>query len=350
MYTDIPFWLSLVFMLGGLAALAWSSDFFVDGASVLAKALGISPFIIGMVIIGFGTSAPELCVSAMSGAGGHPELSLGNAYGSCSFNIAVILGVAAMIFPLVVKPGVVFVAGPALALISFFSMYVLRDGACTRGEALVLLAAFVVLLPAYCWFDQKTKDGETTETKSVGRANEKWTQDPRYKAIVRGRIFTGAWKTLVGLAVLVGSSHLLVWGAVDFAQMVGVSDLVIGLTIVAVGTSLPELASAVASARRGEHEFVLGNIIGSNFFNTLAVVGLATVITPIVPPEHRFSSYVLSRDLPVMAALSVSITLFGANWRHVKWPGVINRKKAIVWIAVFVAYTVLMFLQETGKL
>ena len=350
MYPDIPLLVSLVFVIGGLAALAWSSDFFVDGASVLAKALGISPFIIGMVIIGFGTSAPELCVSAMSGAGGHPELSLGNAYGSCSFNIAVILGVAAMIFPLVVKPGVVFVAGPALALISFFSMYVLRDGACTRGEALVLLVAFAVLLPAYCWFDQKTKDGETTETKSVKRANEKWTQDPRYKAIVRGRIFTGAWKTIVGLSVLVGSSHLLVWGAVDFAQMVGVSDLVIGLTIVAVGTSLPELASAIASARRGEHEFVLGNIIGSNFFNTLAVVGLATAITPILPPEHRFSSYVLSRDLPVMAALSVSITLFGANWRHVKWPGVINRKKAIVWIAVFVAYTVLMFLQETGKL
>lgn len=273
MYPDIPFWLSLVLMLGGLAALAWSSDFFVDGASVLAKALGISPFIIGMVIIGFGTSAPELCVSTMSGAGGHPELSLGNAYGSCSFNIAAILGVAAIIFPLVVKPGVVFVAGPALAIIAFFSMYILRDGACSRAEAIALLSAFAVLLPAYCWFDQKTKDGETVETKGVKRANDKWSQDPRYRSIVRGRIFAGAWKTLVGLSVLVVSSHFLVWGAVDFAQMVGVSDLVIGLTIVAIGTSLPELASAIASARRGEHEFVLGNIIGSNFFNTLAVVG-----------------------------------------------------------------------------
>jgi len=347
MYPDIPLFLAIVFVLGGLAALAWSSDFFVDGASMLAKALGISPFIIGMVIIGFGTSAPELCVSAMSGAGGHPELSLGNAYGSCSFNIAVILGIAAIIFPLVVKPGVVFVAGPALALIALFSMYVLKDGICSRAEAFALLTAFVVLLPAYCWFDQKTKDGETAETASVKRANAKWVQDPRYKAIVRGRIFTGLWKTVVGLGILVGSSHLLVWGAVDIAHQLHVSELVIGLTIVAVGTSLPELASAIASARRGEHEFVLGNIIGSNFFNTLAVVGIATAITPIVPPEHRFSSYVLTRDLPLMTFLSLSITLFGANFRHFKWPGVITRKKAVVWILIFVAYTVLMFFQET---
>ena len=348
MYPDIPLFVSIVLVIGGLAALAWSSDFFVGGASMLAKALGISPFIIGMVIIGFGTSAPELCVSVMSGVGGHPELSLGNAYGSCSLNIAVLLGISAMIFPLVVKPGVVFVAGPALALISLLSYFVLRDGACSRCEAFVLLAAFVVLLPAYCWFDQKTKDGETKGKGSVEQANDKWRLDPRYKAIVRGRVLTGAWRTVVGLAVLVISSHLLVWGGVDIAHHAQVSELIIGLTIVAFGTSLPELASAVASARRGEHEFVLGNIIGSNFFNTLAVVGLATAITPILPPERCFSPYVLTRDLPLMTALSLSITIFGANWRHPKWPGVINRKKAVVWLVVYTAYAVLMFLQETG--
>jgi len=346
MYADIPLWLSLVFMLGGLAALAWSSDFFVDGASVLAKALGISPFIIGMVIIGFGTSAPELCVSAMSGIGAHPELSLGNAYGSCSFNIAVILGIAVLIFPLVVKPSVVFVAGPALSAISLLSIFLLHDGVCTRGEALLLLGLFFVLLPAYCWFDQHTKDGDAAESGSVReKANAKWRQDPRYKKILMRRIGVGLFKTVVGLGVLVGSSHVLVWGAVDFAQMMGVSDLVIGLTIVAAGTSLPELASAVASARRGEHEFVLGNIVGSNFFNTLAVVGIATAISPIVPP-NKFSPYILTRDLPLVTALSLSITLFGMNFRHPKWPGVIKRSEAIVWLAVFVGYSVLMFLQE----
>ena len=157
-------------------------------------------------------------------------------------------------------------------------------------------------------------------------------------------------KLVVGLGVLIGSSHFLVWGAVDFAKFCGVSDLVIGLTIVAAGTSLPELASAVASARRGEHEFVLGNIVGSNLFNTLAVVGLATCISPLVPGpngEPAFSHYVLTRDLPLMMALSLSIMFFGINWKHPKWPGAIQRKEATVWLLVFVAYTLLMFYQET---
>ena len=324
-------------MAGGLAALAWSSDLFVDGAAAVAKALGISPFIIGMVIIGFGTSAPELCVSTMSGISGHANLSLGNAYGSCIFNIAVILGVATLIFPLVVKPSVTFIAGPGLALISLFSLIMLKDGSCSRVEAIILLAAFLVILPLYCWYDQKTKDQPETEAKSEGEVEQR-------------KILVPIVKLVVGLGVLIGSSHFLVWGAVDFAKFCGVSDLVIGLTIVAAGTSLPELASAVASARRGEHEFVLGNIVGSNLFNTLAVVGLATVISPLVPGasgEPAFSHYVLTRDLPLMTALSLSIMFFGMNWKHPKWPGAIQRKEATAWILIFVAYTLLMFYQET---
>ena len=337
-YSDIPFWLSLVFMLGGLGLLAWSSDVFVDGAAAVAKALGISPFIIGMVIIGFGTSAPELCVSTMSGLSGHANLSLGNAYGSCVFNIAVILGVATLIFPLVVRPSVSFVAGPGLAVVSLASMWILRDGICSRTEAIALLTAFFIVLPLYCWYDQKTK--------SAGDLVSAEKDAPEEKA----SLLMSIGKVLVGLGLLIGSSHVLVWGAVDFAKFVGVSDLVIGLTIVAAGTSLPELASAVASARRGEHEFVLGNIIGSNLFNTLAVVGLATVISPLVPVEPgkpAFSPYILTRDLPLMTALSLSIMFFGINWKHLKWPGAIQRKEAWAWILVFVAYTLLMFYQET---
>jgi len=338
-------------MLGGLVALAWSSDVFVDGSAALAKALGISPFIIGMVIIGFGTSAPELCVSAMSGMSGHSNLSLGNAYGSCIFNIAVILGVAVMIFPLVVKPSVTFIAGPGLALISLFSLWILKDGVCSRTEAFILLGAFLVLLPLYCWYDQKTKDGADAEgvKESQDPINAKWRQDPRYKRIVRNRMLVALVKVLVGLGVLIGSSHFLVWGSVDFAKFVGVSDLVIGLTIVAAGTSLPELASAIASARRGEHEFVLGNIVGSNLFNTLAVVGLATSISPLQPGADgapAFSHYILTRDLPLMTALSLSIMFFGMNWKHPKWPGAVQRKEALVWLLTFAAYTVLMFWQE----
>ena len=322
-------------MVGGLAALAWSSDLFVVGSAALARALGLSPFIVGMVVIGFGTSAPELCVSALSGIAGHANLSLGNAYGSCVFNTAVILGLAALIAPLPVKPSVSFVAGPCLAAVSLFSLWILRDGSCGRAEALTLLATFVLMMPLYCWYDQWTKKGSATSASEPEPA-----QAQGYglaKSVVQ---------VVVGLSVLVGSAHFLVWGAVDFAKFLHVSDLVIGLTVVAAGTSLPELASAVASARRGEHEFVLGNIIGSNLFNMLAVVGVATAISPVTPENGGFSRYVLTRDLPLLAVLSVTITLFGVNWRSPRQPGVVTRTKAVVWLLSFVAYMALMLLQE----
>ena len=337
-YSEIPFWLSIVFMVAGLAAIAWSSDAFVDGSAALARALGVSPFVIGMVVIGFGTSAPELCVSVMSGLSGHANLSLGNAYGSCVFNIAVILGFAALILPLAVRPTVALVAGPGLVALSVLSFLMLRDGSCTRFEASVLIVAFLVLLPLYCWFDQKTKPDAPAHSDDV-------------PAKTKGL----AWpvvKVVVGLAGLVASSHILVWGAVDFARSLGVSDLVIGLTIVAAGTSLPELASAVASARRGENEFVLGNIIGSNLFNMLAVVGLATVIQPLVPGADgaaAFSPYVVGRDLPFVGVLSLTILVFGLNWKAWRAPGVVTRWKASLWIASFAGYTALALWQEIGR-
>ena len=346
MYVDIPLWASILFMAAGLVALAWSSDTFVDGASSVAKALGISPFVIGMVIIGFGTSAPELCVSVMSGLSKHSNLSLGNAYGSCVFNIAAILGIAAIIRPLAVKPATAFVAGPALAAISAGALFVLRDGVCSRGDAFIMLAAFALLLPLYCWFDQKTS-GETSAeaVPAKGRApTARMLADPRYKRIGRLRLVVAWVKLVVGLVVLIGSSHLLVWGAVDFARTVGVSDLMIGLTVIAMGTSLPELASAVASARRGEHEFVLGNIVGSNFFNMLAVVGIATCIAP----AEDFSRYIILRDLPVTIGLSLLITVFGVNWRRPREPDRISRFEGTLWTLVFLAYTALVIYQETN--
>ncbi len=330
MYPDLPLWLSILFVVGGLVALAWSSDTFVDGAASLARFLGISPFVIGMVIIGFGTSAPELCVSALSSFSGHSNLSLGNAYGSCIFNIIVILGIAAMIKPLSVKPGIVYLAAPVLTLITVLSYFLLRNGVCARFESAILLGLFAVLLPGYCWFDQKTSGG-AKEEESSGQGD------------VKGGVGIASVKTLVGLVVLVGSSHVLVWGSVDLAKTLGVSDLLIGLTIIAVGTSLPELASAVASARRGETDLVLGNIIGSNFFNTLAVVGLAGSIYPI----KDFSPWILSRDLPLMAMASISIVVFGLNYRKPREHGSIGRVAGAIWVLSFIAYSALMLYQET---
>lgn len=332
MYSDIPLWLSILFVVGGFVALAWSSDAFVDGASIVARVLGISPFIIGMVIIGFGTSAPELCVSLMSGLSDHANLSLGNAYGSCVFNIAAILGVASLIRPLRVKPETARYAAPVLALLALLSLALLADRVCSRVDALALLGLFAVLMPLYCWFDQRN-----SEKGGKGGASAEPTRYSRRELVV------ASLKLLIGLAVLIGSSHVLVWGAVDLARVMGVSELMIGLTIIAAGTSLPELASAVASARRGQHEFVLGNIIGSNFFNTLAVVGLSSLISP----ARDFSKYILTRDLPLMAILSLLILVFGINWRHPRRSGVFNRFEGLAWLVVFAVYTVFVIYSET---
>ena len=348
-YADIPLWLSVGFMAGGLFALAKSSDAFVDGAAALARRLGISPFVVGMVVIGFGTSAPELCVSAMSGASGHANLSLGNAYGSCVFNVFVILGVAALIRPLVCRPAAAFVAGPVLAALAGLSAWLLRDGACTRGEAVVLLAVFAAVMPLYCWLDRGAKASAVEDKADDAPVRPAAPALAEPSAEETFGVWAPVAKVVVSLGVLVGSSHFLVWGAVDFAKAMGVDDLVIGLTIVAAGTSLPELASAVASARRGEHEFVLGNIVGSNLFNTLAVVGIAVFLSPLAPGADgspAFSPCILTRDLPAMALASLSITALGANWRRPRENGVVGRLAAVAWLLAFAAYATMMLFQE----
>ena len=334
MYTDLPLWLAIVFLVGGLYLVAKSANVFIDSAGTVATALGVNPFIIGMVVIGFGTSAPELCVSALSGLAGHSDVSLGNAYGSCSFNIALILGVSAMIRPITVKkPSMMIVASAILVLISLFSCLLVGCGnGFSRTDGLLELGVFAVLMPLYCWFDQKVK-GEEGKVKS---------EESRVKREEGTGLGKSSLMLLVGLVGLVGSSHILVWGAVDVARAMGVSELLIGLTIIAAGTSLPELASAVVSARKGEHEFVLGNILGSTIFNTLGVVGLAGTISPF----KGTSPYILTRDLPALVLLSLSIAVFGVNFRSLSQPGRIGRAKGLVWIGAFAVYLGVMLWQE----
>ena len=330
MYVDIPFWLAIEFMLAGLWLLAWSANLFVDAAETVARALGVSSFVIGMVVIGFGTSAPELAVSAISGGMGHSNLSLGNAYGSNIFNIAAILGTAAMIHPLSVKPLAAFVASPLLAGIALLScLLVCAGGGFSRSDGIIQLAAFALLLPLYCWLDKKSKSATApANCASLATRHHYWLA------------------LFGGLALLVASSHLLVWGAVSAARSLGVSELLIGLTIVAAGTSLPELASAIASALKGQNDFVLGNIIGSNFFNTLAVVGLSGTICPF----KDVSPHVLSRDLSIMVLLSLSIGVFGINYKNPHGNGRISRIGGAFWLLAFLAYVFLLIVQEAGCL
>ncbi len=326
MYPNIPLWMAIGIVAVGIYLLSWSANRFVDGASVVAKKLGVSPFVIGMVIIGFGTSAPEMAVSALSGAAGHSNLSLGNAYGSNIFNIMVILGVTAFVSPIIVKSSAVYAGVPLLIATTFLPGALLKWGnGFIREDGVILLLAFALLLPLYCWLDSKSGNTTAAEPQVPTHLKYPWL-----------------W-IVVGLALLVGSSHLLVWGAVDIARALGVSELLIGLTVVAAGTSLPELASSIASARKGQNDFVIGNIVGSNFFNAMAVVGLAGTISPFTD----VSPLVLSRDLTVTAVASLMLAFFGFNFRKPSADGRITRTEGVIWLLLYGAYLALLIAQET---
>ena len=311
-------WASLA-VLVGLVLLVWSADRFIEGAVGTARHFGMSPILIGMVIIGFGTSAPEMVVSGLAAWQGNPGIALGNAYGSNIANIALILGVAALISPITVHSQILRRELPILTAVTAFAAWQLWDGEVSRGDAIGLLALFAVVMG---WtIHQGTRNRIDT---LGGRIDHELAT----KSMPVGRAV--AWM-LVGLLFLVASSRLLVWGAVQIATAFGVSDLVIGLTVVAIGTSLPELASSVMAAWKGEHDLAVGNVVGSNLFNTLAVVGIGGVIHPIeVGPE------VLSRDVLVMSVLTLSLFVIAYGFRG---PGRINRVEGGLLLASYIGYT-----------
>jgi cation:H+ antiporter len=311
--------LEFLAILAGFALLVWSADRFVEGAAATAGHAGMPPLVIGMVIVGFGTSAPEMVVSAMAALDGNPDLALGNAVGSNIVNIGLVLGVTALIAPIAVHSKIVRRELPLLIGIGLVSGLLFWGGALSRFEALLLLAGFFGLI------------GWTIVAALRGRGDAleaEAEQELEAHAMRPGPAV--AW-LVVGLLLLVVSSRVLVWGAVGTAQALGVSDLVIGLTIVALGTSLPELAASVMAARKGEHDIAVGNIVGSNMFNLLAVVGIAGVIAPLpaLPPE------LLARDWPVMMAMTAALFITAYGFRG---EGRINRIEGALLLIAFAAY------------
>lgn len=311
--------LALFAIVVGLAVLVWSADRFVDGSAAVARHFGMPPLLIGMIIVGFGTSAPEMVVSALAASQGNPGIALGNAYGSNITNIALILGLTALVSPIAVHSQVLRKELPLLTVVTALAAWQLWDGDVTRAEALVLLGVFAALMGWTVW------QGMKQPSDSLASEMEQELKS-RTAPLSRSVLSLG-----VGLVLLIASSRLLVWGAVEIARSFGVSDLIIGLTIVAIGTSLPELASSLIATRKGEHDIALGNILGSNLFNTLAVVGIAGTIHPMtVGPE------VFSRDILVMAVFTLSLFLFGYGFRG---PGRINRFEGAVLLAGYLGYT-----------
>lgn len=272
-----------------------------------------------MVIVGFGTSTPELVVSASSAMEGNPSLALGNAYGSNIANIGLILGCAALITPIRFESSLLRKELPLLTLVTLASFAVLYDLHLSRWNGVFLLITFALVMALLVRTSIKNPDDEWLT--SIAEEIPAGGLSLKHSTI----------QLTVGLVVLMVSSRAVVWGAVELAHFAGVSELIIGLTVVAIGTSLPELASTVAAIRKGEHDMALGNVVGSNLFNTLAVVGLATIIHPFDPDAE-----VLTRDMPVMSFLTLSLFLIGWG-RHGK--GRINRFEGAFLLTCFMAYT-----------
>ncbi len=283
-------WLAVIAILIGLAILVWSADVFIDGATALAKKFSVPSFLIGVLILGIGTSAPEMVVSVLAALEGSPELALGNAYGSNIINIALVLGATVLISPIIIRKGIVKRDLPLLLLITAIAAWQLRDGMLSQADGLVLLVLLFAVLGLQIVLSIREGYHEHEDDIADGA-------DPDETELSIAR---GLGSLLLGMLMLVISSRAIVWGAVELATLWGLSELIIGLTIVAVGTSLPELVSSLSAARKGEHDMALGNIIGSNVFNTLAVVGLATVIAPI-----SADPVILSRDVMAMGLLTI---------------------------------------------
>ena len=314
---------SLAAVAVGLILLTYSADRFILGAASVARVLGAPPLLIGITIVGIGTSAPEVLVSLSASLSGAPSIAVGNAIGSNITNLALVLGITALMSPLAVASGILKRELPLVLLVSLLALFLCADLVLSRAEGGILLAGFVGVLG---WMISLARSG-ATDDPMVAEITEHQddAQLPKAKAWM--------WVAF-GIVLLPASAQLLVWGASEIARTFGIPDLVIGLTIVALGTSLPELAASVASALRNEPEMALGNVLGSNLFNLLLVLGLPGLIAaPALDPE------VLSRDLPIMLGLTVATLVMAYGWRGT---GRINRIEGLILLVAFVAYQLIL--------
>lgn len=322
---------NLLAIAAGFVALVWGADRFVVGSATTARNLGISPLIIGLTIVGLGTSAPEVLVSAVAAWQGNPVLGIGNALGSNITNIALVLGLTAMITPLRVHSDTLKREFPLLFVVMFFALLLLLDGELSRMDGVILMLGLLLQTVIMVIIGLRTRECRPEELACDPLASE-------FEAEIRADMSTPTaliW-ILIGSAVLLGSSRILIWGAVNVAEALGLSELVIGLTIVALGTSLPELAASVTSAVKGEHDIAIGNVLGSNMYNLLAVMAMPGLIRP-----GAFDKEVVSRDYPVMSGLSLMLfaTAYGFRGRA----GHISRFEGAGYFVFYVVYVLFLY-------
>lgn len=321
---------SIAAVILGFGLLVWGADRFVLGAAGLARNLGVSPLLIGLTIVGFGTSAPEILVAIMASGQGNPGLAVGNAVGSNIANIGLILGSTALVMPLAVRSDILKKEYPILLTASIGTFLLLNDNYLGQLDGIILLVGLTATLTLLVRIGLGRKDSDPLIA-------EYEAEIPTDLSASKASFFFA-----LGLIVLLLSSRMLVWGAVNIASALGVSDLVIGLTIVAIGTSLPELAASIMSAVKNEPELAIGNVIGSNLFNLLAVLSAPALIAP-----GLVESEVLVRDMPIMLILTGALYIMGRGFGG---PGRINRLEGLTLLLAFIAYQTWLFLQSSPSI
>jgi cation:H+ antiporter len=317
--------MAVFWFIAGLLFLIIGAEALVRGASRLAAVFGISPLVIGLTVVAFGTSSPELAVSLKSALSGQASIALGNVIGSNIFNVLFILGASALIVPLVVSQQLVRLDVPLMIALSFIVLLLALDARFGLVDGLLLVAGLVTYISVLIRLSRK-------ETASARRqpVQETANTDPTGAGWVRNISLV-----IIGLALLVLGSRWLVDGAVTFARHLGVSELIVGLTIVAAGTSLPEVVTSIIAALRGERDIAVGNVVGSNIFNILAVLGITSMVAP---GGIEVSPAVIGFDIPVMIAVALAcLPIFFTG-------GTISRTEGVLLLAYYVAYTAYLIL------
>lgn len=305
----------------GFGLLVWGAERFVHGAAAIAKNLGVSSLIIGLTVVGIGTSAPEILISIVASSQGNPALAVGNALGSNITNIALVLGITAIVMPLTVKSETLQREYPIMFIIMLVALMLVMDNHLGQMDGLILISGLFIML--YWMIQQGRKQKRDPMEKEF---------DQEIPKISNQKAFL--WFA-IGLVLLIISSRGLVWGSVNIAKAAGISDLVIGLTIVAIGTSLPELAASIMSALKKEHDIAIGNIIGSSMFNLLVVFSIPGLMSP-----HVIDSSILERDFPFMIGLSIALFIMAYGF---KGQGRVNRFEGSLLLGGYFAYMTVLY-------
>lgn len=324
-------WVTFLLIAGGLTILVLGAEVLVRGASRLAAALGISPLVIGLTIVAFGTSSPELAVSLQSALNGQPDLAIGNVVGSNILNVLLILGLSALITPLLVAQQLVRLDVPIMIGASILVWGLALNGVISQVEGAALFGLMLIYIGFLLWQSQRERSAAVMA---------EYTQEyaPAEPQRVRRNLLNGML-VIIGLGLLIFGSRLFVQGASDLARAFGLSELVIGLTIVALGTSLPEVAASLMAALKGERDIAVGNVVGSNIFNLLTVLALTALVAPGGVPV---SSGALNLDIPFMAVVAIAcLPIFLTGHTIARWEGAI-------FLGYYVVYTIYLLLDAAN--